>query len=95
MIDWGNLAWNTLWVMACMLTLSVLAIQQWQTRATGMRLRDGLKQPYPAIILSVAAMLFCIGMLGTSVGQVEPIAWGVLAVLFGVQGFLKFRRRAG
>ena len=92
MIDWPSLAWNALWVAACMLALSVLAIQQWEARVTGTRLRDGLKRRGPSTVLSVAAVLFCAGMLGTSSGLIERIAWGALGLLFGVQGWLAIRR---
>jgi len=91
MIDWQTLAWNTLWVAACMLALSVLAIQQWQARASGTHLRDGLQRRGPATALSIAAVLFCVGMLGTSSGLIERIAWGVLALLFAVQGLSLLR----
>jgi hypothetical protein len=85
MIDWASLAWNGLWVVACMLALSVVAIQHWDARTSGTRLRDGLKRRGPATVLSLAAMLFCVGMLGTSSSLIERIAWGALCLMFGVQ----------
>jgi hypothetical protein len=94
MIDWTSLAWNGLWVVACMLALSVVAIQQWEARASGTRLRDGLKRRGPATVLCMAAVFFCVGILGTSSTLIERIAWGVLGLLFGVQGWLALRYSA-
>ena len=97
MIDWLSLALNAVWIAGCMLALAVLSISQWHTRrasaSTPLRLRDALARPRAQIALLGAAILFGLGMLGTSSAWYEQIAWGALVIAFLVQAILTYRKR--
>ena len=97
MIDWLSLALNAVWIAGCMLALAILSISQWQTRrasvSTPLRLRDVLARPRAQIALLGAAILFGLGMLGTSSAWYEQIAWGALVIAFLVQAVLSYRKR--
>ena len=99
MIDWLSLALNAIWIAGCMLALAVLSISQWQTRRASasasppLRLRDVLARPRAQIALLGAAILFGLGMLGTSSAWYEQIAWGALVIAFLVQTILAYRKR--
>ena len=91
MIDWVNLAMNAVWIAGCVVGLAILSINQWEARSTGTRLRDALKRPITQTMLFLAAILFSLGMLGTSTLWYERIAWGVLAIAFGIQAWLVYK----
>ena len=97
MIDWLSLALHALWIAGCMLALAVLSISQWQARDASipLRVRDVLARPGAQIALLGAAILFGLGMLGTSSTWYERVAWGALAIAFAVQGLLAYRRAHG
>ena len=95
LIDWPALALNSLWISGVALALAVVSIGQWQARMEGVRLRGVLSRPAAQCALAVAAILFCLGMLGTSGTVLERILWGLLAAAFAVQTYIAHRPTAG
>jgi hypothetical protein len=92
MIDWVRLAPNALWIMGCILGLAILSVNQWEARINAVRVRDRLKRPSASTALLCAAILFSLGMLGTAAAWYEQIAWGALAIAFGIQVWLVRKR---
>ena len=94
MIDWYNLAANALWIIGLAIALAVLSHASWQASQRHEKLRQQLAQPGYQIFLDLAAVLFCLGMAGTSRRIWEIILWAVLAVLFIAQAAVeKFTRK--
>jgi hypothetical protein len=82
MIDWFNLAANALWILALAILLAILSYASWQASLQHEKLRAQLTRPGYGIYFDLAAVLFCLGMAGTSHQPWEIGLWGVLGVLF-------------
>jgi hypothetical protein len=94
MIDWFNLAANALWIFGLAIALAVISHASWQASMYHEKLRSRLAQPGYQIYITLAAVLFCLGMAATSRQVWEIILWGGLAVLFIAQAlFEKFARK--
>ncbi len=85
---------NALWIAGAVLALAVVSITQWQARVEGLRLRVCLGRPAAQAALAVAAILFCVGMLGTSGSVLERVLWGMLAGAFAVSSIVNHRRQS-
>jgi hypothetical protein len=85
MIDWLNLAFNALWIIACALALATLSYASWQASITKQRTLALLKKTDYTLSLNIAGLLFCAGLAGTSTSTLEIVLWAVLGVLFAVQ----------
>jgi phosphoglycerol transferase MdoB-like AlkP superfamily enzyme len=85
MIDWFNLAANSLWIVGLAIALAVVSYASWQASLLHEKLRHHLGQPVYQIYFDLAAILFCLGMAATSRRVWEIILWCVLAVLFIAQ----------
>ncbi|MFQ5616086.1 MAG: hypothetical protein ACE5GO_06470 [Anaerolineales bacterium] len=91
MINWINLAFNTLWIVALAMALAALSYASWRAsdganrteRKT--RFRDELNQPGIQFFLNLAGFLFSSGLAFTSGRTFEKVIWFVLAALFLVQ----------
>ena len=93
MIDWINLAFNALWVVALALVLAVFSYSSYLASENHERLRIVLQKKAPQAWFSAAGILFCIGLAGTSETLIYRIVWLVLALLFMVQLAAIFRFR--
>ncbi len=94
MIDWLDLAFNSLWVIALALALAVLSFASWEAKVGGERLRDVLSRPRWEFTLNLAGALFCLGLAATSDKIWERVVWLVLAGLYLFQiGFNFWKRR--
>jgi len=97
MIDWFNLAANTLWVGALTLALSILSIARSEALNDGRSLKVELKSHRWQMQLNIAGVLFCGGLSATTAVLWERILWLVLLVLFVGQivlDFLSARKKA-
>ena len=85
MIDWYNLAANTLWILALALALATLGFARWQAQAEGEKLKTILNRPSWQISLNLAGTIFCAGLALTTEVWWEQLLWAILGVLFLVQ----------
>jgi hypothetical protein len=85
MIDWVNLAANSLWILGLALALAALSYASWQASLAREKLRTRLGQPGTQTVLNLAGVLFCAGLAASSVRMWEIVVWVVLAVLFLAQ----------
>jgi len=88
MIDWLNLLFNSIWILALALALSVVSIAYWEAQIGGKKLRALLGQYRYALPLILAGVVFCLGMAATSAKWWEWIFWEISVVLFGIQGWV-------
>lgn len=90
MINWTNLAFNSLWVFALALALSTLGFARWEAFTQEIKLKQVLQQRHWVIALNVAGSIFTIGMCLIADVLWERIVWGIMALLFLLQlGFTK------
>lgn len=95
MIDWANLAANSLWILGCTLALATLSYASWEASVYKDKFTARLKKPAIQISLNLAGILFCAGLAATSSKTYEIILWSVLALLFLLQvaaGFAQSRK---
>ena len=85
MIDWVNVAGNSLWILGCALGLATVSYAYWQAIYVQQALRNTLQQRPAQITLNLAASLFCLGLAFTSNITWQVILWLVLAALFAAQ----------
>jgi len=85
MINWYNLAANSLWIFALALALATISFARWKTRSTEAKLRETLNLPGWQTPLNIAGVMFCGGLSATSDVTWERVLWLILAGLFVVQ----------
>ena len=96
MVDWFNLAANSLWILGCALALATLSYARWEASTKGEKLRSQLNSHHFQVPLNLAGALFCLGLAGTSDAVWEIVVWLILAVLFCVQiGVEVYQTRRG
>jgi ABC-type xylose transport system permease subunit len=93
MIDWYNLAANSLWILAMALALATLSYARWEARERQERLRITLSRSALQVKLNFSGALFCLGLASTSRALGERVLWLFLMVLFLIQVWLS--RKAG
>lgn len=84
MIDWLNLAANSLWIVGLALALAVVSYASWEAAQSAEKLRARLAHPARQAALDFAGALFCLGLAATSASWWEKLLWGALAGLFGL-----------
>lgn len=87
MIDWLGLAASALWIIGSAIGLAVISYAYWEAQMRGEGLRGVLGHARMQAAINVAALLFCIGQLGSVSEPWERVLWGILAVAFGAQVF--------
>ncbi|HJW89883.1 MAG TPA: hypothetical protein VJ436_04500 [Anaerolineales bacterium] len=85
MIDWINLAGNALWILGCALFLAALSFASWEASLYGEKFRTRLRGRGVQTAISVAGILFCIGLAIVSDSALEVIVWSALALAFAGQ----------
>ncbi len=85
MIDWFNVAANSVWIFACSLALATLSYASWQASLSGARLRDQLARRAPQTWLNLSAFLFCLGLAAAAGAWWQSLLWLILAVVFAAQ----------
>jgi hypothetical protein len=94
MIDWLNLTFNALWIVALGLVVAVLSFASWEAKAGGERMRVVLARPRWEYSLNLAGILFCLGLAVTSILIWKQVLWLLLAGLYLFQiGFGIWKRR--
>ena len=94
MIDWFSLAANTLWIFALAILLALVSYASWQASRNHEKISVQLRKPTYQVYIDLAAVMFCLGMAGTSPRAWETILWVGLAVLFIIQAVVaKFVRK--
>ena len=91
MIDWFNLAANSLWIVGCALALAAFSYASWQASLSDEKLRTRLETQGIQRALYFAGLLFCAGQAMLSDSLLVMILWGVLGVAFCVGLALAFR----
>ncbi|MHC4617466.1 MAG: hypothetical protein ACYTEQ_06900 [Planctomycetota bacterium] len=85
MIDWGNVAANTLWIVGCTLGLTAVSYARWEAMAEREKLGVRLRQPKMHFAVSLAGGLFSLGLAVTFRSALETALWSLLTVLFCTQ----------
>ena len=93
MIDWVNLAVNSLWILGCAAALATLSYASWEASVLGDRFINRLKLPSYQVALNLAGFLFSAGLAGTSDTTLEIILWSILTVAFFVQMVAAYFRK--
>lgn len=93
MIDWGNLAANALWIVACAIVLASLSYASWEASLSKTGMRERLKLPGYQALFNLAGLLFCTGLAWLSEGLLMRVAWIILAVISLVLFILSLKAR--
>jgi len=88
MIDWLNLLYNSIWILALALALAVFSIAYYQAQLGKVKISSILGTPKFAFPLHVAGGLFSLGMAFTSDRWWEIVLWGILFLGFCCQLFI-------
>jgi hypothetical protein len=91
MIDWANLAFNALWVLACAIFLAALSYASWEASLYKVKMRERLRLPGYQTIFNLAAVLFCAGLAGLADNFIIRIVWIILAVLSLIFAILSWK----
>jgi hypothetical protein len=92
-IDWFNLAANSLWILGCALALASFSYASWRSSLMGGRLRDYIESPGVRQVLYLAGFLFCVGLAILTGSLLERIIWAVLSLAFIVGLLLAARQK--
>ena len=87
MIDWLNLLFNTIWIIALALALAVFSIAYNQAKQQEEKIRKLLSTSKYAVRLNIAGAMFCLGMALTSERWWEIGLWIVMMGMFAYQGY--------
>lgn len=88
MINWLNLLFNSIWILAMSLALAVLSIVYYQAKQESKKISTYLNSPRYAFTLNIAGGLFCFGLALTADRWWEIIIWIVLMGLFSYQAWM-------
>ena len=91
MIDWLNLFYNSIWIIALAVALAVLSNAYYESRLEGVKLGVILNTSRFVLPLNIAGALFSLGMALTSERWWEILLWIVMMGLIGYQGYLKIK----
>lgn len=81
MIDWANLAFNALWILACAIFLAALSYASWESSLHKVKIRERLRLTGYQTTFNLAAMLFCAGLAGLAENLNIRLIWIILAAL--------------
>jgi len=96
-IDWANLAANALWILGCAIALATLSYAYWEASEYKEKMGARLRRPSYQSALSLAGLLFCLGLAGTSGSTLQRIVWLLLAAGFAgllVYSVISYRKKA-
>ena len=85
MIDFFNLAANSLWIFAFALALATLSFARWEARTEGVKLKAVLNRAGWQNSLNLAGTTFCAGLALTTDVWWEQLLWAILGILFLLQ----------
>jgi hypothetical protein len=84
-IDWFNLAANSLWILAAAIALAAVSFASWEASLKKVKFRQQLNQSGYQAVLNIAGLMFCLGLAGTSGRWWEIVLWLLLSVWFAFQ----------
>ena len=87
MINWWDLAANSIWILAIAFALAVFGMAYYQARREGEKIRSILNAPRFALPLNLSGAIFCLGMALTSTRWWEILLCIVLVGLFCYQAY--------
>jgi len=80
MIDWLNVAYNSLWISGCAVALAAFSYASWAASMRQGRLSHELRRPAYGMAFGLAGWLFCLGLAGTASATWERSLWLILAM---------------
>ncbi len=84
MIAWINLAANVLWILGCALCLATLSHASWAASQRKEKFLSRLKRPMYRAVLSLAVVLFSVGMAASAAYNLEMALWLLLTAGFSI-----------
>ncbi len=93
MFVWIMVGSNALWILGLAIALAAFSFASWQSWASHASFRKTLGRASFQGILSIAGLLFCLGLAATTPVLWQAAIWLVLAALFLYQAFTALRRR--
>ena len=93
MILWQDYAGHLCWLIGCALALSSLSYASWQASSHKLRFRVVIATISYRISLTIAAILFCVGMAMISGVWWRTGMWLILGLVFIFQGMVLWRSR--
>ena len=87
MINWLNLLFNTIWIIALALALAMISMAYYQAKQRAEKMGSLLNTPKFSVPLNMSGALFCLGMALTSERWWEILLWIVLLGMFFYQGY--------
>jgi hypothetical protein len=91
MIDWSEMFAGFLWVFSLALALATLSYASWQASIIGIKFAARLKMWDVQLVLNLAGILFCSGLILLSDSMLNKFLWAILGLLFLFQEILLFR----
>ncbi len=85
MIDWLNLAANSLWIFGCAIGLAAISYASWEASLKQVKMRQQLQGAGYQAAFNAAGLLFCLGLAGLSSRWWEAVLWSALAIWFTLQ----------
>ena len=82
MIDWLNLLFNSIWIIALALALAVFSVAYYQAKQRAEKMGSLLITPKFAVPLNISGAMCCLGMALTSERWWEIGLWMILLGLF-------------
>jgi hypothetical protein len=84
-IDWLNLAANSLWILGCAVGLAAVSYASWEASIKQVKLRQQLQRAGYQAAFSAAGLLFSLGLAGLSSRWWEAVLWLALSIWFALQ----------
>ncbi len=91
MIDWPDLAFNSLWILGLAIILAAVSYHDWLAYRTGMRFRELLASPTWRGPFFGGTLLVCLGLALTGRVWWEKLLWAGLALAFAWEGIELWR----
>jgi hypothetical protein len=95
LIDWRLVGFSALWITGLSVVLAAFSFADYAASQRRLRTRVVLGWPGHLIAINAGLLLFCLGLVGSARAWWEQILWAALAVTFGYQAWVAWRRRAG
>ena len=92
MIDWGNLAANTLWVLGSALALATFSYASWQASLDRKGILYHLGQEITLKSFDLSGIMVCMGLAYLSGSPILVALWCALGATFLVHFFFLLRR---
>ena len=91
MIDWLSVVLNSMWILGLAAILGVISYHDWRAAESGRSLGFFWNDRTFIAGFACGAWLFCLGLAGLGRSRWETALWGVLSILFALQGWRAWR----